>query len=109
MLTRTATTVTHYYSHLLVAIIRLESGTLRVGDMIHICRHTTDFSQKVETLEVNHVPVISETERNRRHRALSFGWSHAIYAGLSIVRLVHRRFDTLDLKEAKALLVEPGD
>jgi hypothetical protein len=49
--------VTHYYSHLSVAIIRLESGTLRVGDMIHIRGHTTDFSLKVESLEVNHASV----------------------------------------------------
>jgi hypothetical protein len=49
--------VTHYYSHLSVAIIRMESGTLRVGDVIHIRGHTTDFSQKVESLEVNHAPV----------------------------------------------------
>jgi hypothetical protein len=49
--------VTHYYSHLLVAIIGLESGTLRVGDMIHIRGHTTDFSQQVESLEVNHAHV----------------------------------------------------
>jgi hypothetical protein len=49
--------VTHYYSHLSVAIIRLESGTLRVGDMIHIHGQTTDFGQKVESLEVNHAPV----------------------------------------------------
>ena len=49
--------VTHYYSHLSVAIIRLESGTLRVGDVIHIRGHTTDFNQKVESLEVNHAPV----------------------------------------------------
>jgi putative protease len=48
--------VTHYYSHLLVASLRLESGTLRVGDVIHIRGHTTDFSQKVESLEVNHAP-----------------------------------------------------
>jgi hypothetical protein len=48
--------VTHYYSHLSVATLRLESGTLRVGDMIHIRGHTTDFSQKVESLEVNHAP-----------------------------------------------------
>src|SRR5438046_1898704 len=46
--------VTHYYSHLSVATLRLESGTLRVGDVIHIRGHTTDFSQKVESLEVNH-------------------------------------------------------
>ncbi len=46
--------VTHYYSHLSVATLRLESGTLRVGDVIHILGHTTDFSQEVESLEVNH-------------------------------------------------------
>ena len=28
--------VTHYYSHLSVATLRLDSGTLRVGDVIHI-------------------------------------------------------------------------
>ena len=49
--------MTHYYSHLAVATIRLESGRLRVGDVIHIRGHTTDFIQKVETLEVNHAPV----------------------------------------------------
>ena len=30
--------------------------TLRVGDVIHICEHTTDFRQKVESLEVDHTP-----------------------------------------------------
>jgi putative protease len=48
--------VTHYYSHLSVATLRL-SGTLRVGDVIHIRGHTTDFKQRVESLEVNHAPV----------------------------------------------------
>jgi hypothetical protein len=48
--------VTHYYGHLSVAILRLESATLHIGDMIHIRGHTTDFSQKVESLEVNHAP-----------------------------------------------------
>jgi translation elongation factor EF-1alpha len=48
--------VTHYYSHLSVATLRLESGTLRVADVIHIRGHTTDFSQRVESLEVNHAP-----------------------------------------------------
>ena len=40
--------LTHYYSHPSVATLRLESGPLRVGDVIHICGHTTDLSQKVE-------------------------------------------------------------
>jgi hypothetical protein len=34
------------------ATIRLETGALRVGDVIHIRGHTTDFRQKVEYLEV---------------------------------------------------------
>jgi hypothetical protein len=38
--------------------MQLEPGaTLRVGEMIHILGHTTDFTQKVESLEVNHAPV----------------------------------------------------
>jgi hypothetical protein len=50
--------ITHYYSHLSVAIMQLEPGaTLRVGDVIHIWGHTTDFTQKVESLEVDHAPV----------------------------------------------------
>ncbi len=47
--------VTHYFGHVSVAIVRLESGTLRVGDMIHIQGHTTDFKQKVESLQVDHL------------------------------------------------------
>ena len=50
--------VAHYYSHLSVVALALEPGTtLRVGDVIHIHGHTTDFTQKVESLEVNHAPV----------------------------------------------------
>ncbi len=49
--------VTHYYGHLSVAIVKLESGTLRVGDTIHIRGHTSDFSQRVESLQIGHAPV----------------------------------------------------
>jgi hypothetical protein len=48
--------VAHYYGHLSVAILRLDSGTLRIGDVIHIRGHTTDFSQRVESLEIDHAP-----------------------------------------------------
>lgn len=50
--------VTHYYSHLSVVAMQLEPGaTLRVGDVIHIHGHSTDFTQRVESLEVNHASV----------------------------------------------------
>jgi hypothetical protein len=38
--------------------MRLEPGTaLHVGDVLHIHGHTTDFTQKVDSLEVDHAPV----------------------------------------------------
>lgn len=49
--------VTHYYGHLSVAVVKLESGTVRVGDTIHIRGHTSDFSQRVESLQIGHAPV----------------------------------------------------
>lgn len=51
--------VTHYFSHLAVAVFRLDPGaTLRVGDRIHIRGHTTDFGQRVDSLQVEHQPVM---------------------------------------------------
>jgi hypothetical protein len=50
--------VAHYYGHLSVAVVKLEPGiTLRVGDNIHIKGHTSDFGQRVESLQVGHSPV----------------------------------------------------
>ena len=50
--------VTHYYGDLSVAVVKLEPGiTLRVGDNIHIKGHTSDFGQRVESLQVGHSPV----------------------------------------------------
>ena len=51
--------VTHYYSHLSVAALQLDPGaTLRAGDVIHVLGHTTDFSQRVESLEVDRKPLL---------------------------------------------------
>jgi len=59
--------VTHYYSHLTVAIVQLDAGNLRVGDVIHIKGHTSDFSQPVESMEIDHVHV------NEARTGKSFG------------------------------------
>jgi hypothetical protein len=50
-------TVTHYFTHLGVAIVQLETGALREGDMVHIKGHTSDFSQRVESMELDHAHV----------------------------------------------------
>jgi len=46
--------VTHYYSHLNVAVFEITDGELNVGDTVHIVGHTTNFTQPVETMQVEH-------------------------------------------------------
>jgi hypothetical protein len=46
--------ISHYYSHLGVAVIRMERGELHVGDTIHVQGHTSNFRQRVESMEVEH-------------------------------------------------------
>ncbi len=46
-------TVTHYYGKLSVGIVEL-SDSLRVGETIHIKGHTTDVTQNVESIQIEH-------------------------------------------------------
>ena len=45
--------ITHYFSHLGVAAIELTEGELKVGDKIHIKGHTSDFTQEIDSLQIN--------------------------------------------------------
>lgn len=45
--------VTHYYNRISVAVVQL-AGELQVGDQIVIIGHTTEFTQPVESLEIEH-------------------------------------------------------
>ena len=45
--------VTHFYDHISVAVVEL-SGALTLGDKIAILGHTTEFTQTVESMEVEH-------------------------------------------------------
>lgn len=48
--------VTHYFDHINVAVLAL-TEPLRVGDTVHILGHSTDFKQKVTSLQIEHQPV----------------------------------------------------
>ncbi len=49
--------ITHYFSKINVGILELSKGTLQVGDTIHIKGHTSDFYQKIESMQLEHNPV----------------------------------------------------
>lgn len=44
--------VTHYFSKIGVAAIEITNGTLAVGDVIHIQGHTSNFTQTVDSMQV---------------------------------------------------------
>ncbi len=44
--------VIHYWGKLGVAGLRITQGELRVGDTIHIKGHTSDFTQPVESIQI---------------------------------------------------------
>ena len=68
--------ISDYFAKIGVAAIEL-TGSLSVGDTIHIKGHTTDFEQKVESMQIEHQSVekanpgdsigIKVTERVRDH------------------------------------------
>ena len=45
--------VTHYWSHLGVAGVHLDSP-LNIGDHVHIVGHTSNFEQDVRSMEIDH-------------------------------------------------------
>ncbi len=45
--------VTHYFGKVGVAAVELEDE-LRVGDTIHIKGHTSDWTQKVDSMQIEH-------------------------------------------------------
>ncbi len=48
--------ITHYYGHINVGIVEL-SDALKVGETIHIKGHSSDFTQNVDSMQIEHANV----------------------------------------------------
>ena len=51
--------VTHYFGKANVAAVKITDDQLNVGDTIHIVGHTSDFTQKIESMQVDRASVES--------------------------------------------------
>lgn len=51
--------VSHYFTRIGVAAVKITADVLNVGDTIHIKGHTTDFQQVIESMQIEHVQVKS--------------------------------------------------
>jgi hypothetical protein len=53
--------VTHYFSKVGVAAIQITQDTLRVGDTVHVKGHTSDFTQPIDSMQVDNQSVAEAT------------------------------------------------
>jgi len=49
--------VTHYFPHVKAAAVMVLKDSLKVGGDIYIKGHTTDFKEKVKSMQLDHVPI----------------------------------------------------
>jgi putative protease len=49
--------VEHFFTNVNVAAIRITSGELKLGDTIHFVGSTTDFKQKIDSMQIDRKPV----------------------------------------------------
>ncbi len=69
--------VVHYFKGPSVAVVRISGGALAIGDRIRVHGHTTDFTEQISSMEVDHKKVeragpgdevaIQVTDRTRPH------------------------------------------
>ncbi len=49
--------VTHYFGKANVAAVKITEGELHVGDTIHVVGHTSDFTQTIDSMQIDRAPV----------------------------------------------------
>ena len=50
--------IEHYFSKAMVAALKITKGSLKVGDTVHFKGHTTDFNQAIDSMQIDHKPVM---------------------------------------------------
>jgi hypothetical protein len=49
--------VTHYFPKVKAGVIKITKGPLRLGDVIYIKGHTTDFKQRISSMQIERKPI----------------------------------------------------
>lgn len=49
--------ITHYFPKVSAAVVKLTKGSLSTGANIYIKGHTSNFTEKVESIQLDHVPI----------------------------------------------------
>ena len=49
--------VTHYFPHVKAGVILITKGRISLGDTLQIKGHTTDLKQRVNSMQMNNMPI----------------------------------------------------
>lgn len=49
--------VTHYFPHVNAAAVKILKGPVKVGEEVYVKGHTTDFKEKIESMQLDHAPI----------------------------------------------------
>jgi putative protease len=49
--------IEHFFTNISVAAIKITDGELKIGDTIHIVGAHTDFTQKIDRMEIDRNPI----------------------------------------------------
>jgi translation elongation factor EF-1alpha len=49
--------ISHFFPKISVAVIEITAGSLKVGETIRIKGHTSDFTQTVDSLQMEHLQI----------------------------------------------------
>ena len=75
--------VTHYFPHVNAAAVLLLKDGLKVGDKIYLKGHTTDFKEKVRSIELDHVSI----EEGRKAQEIGLFVKSRVRIGDSVYRI----------------------
>jgi translation elongation factor EF-Tu-like GTPase len=49
--------VTHYFSQVNAAVVKIKKGSLKLGDQLYFKGHTTDLKSTIESLQIDRKPI----------------------------------------------------
>lgn len=75
--------VTHYFPHVKAAAVLILKDSLKAGDQIYIKGHTTDFKEKVASMQLDHVSV----PEGRRGQEIGLLVKNRVRIGDSVYRI----------------------
>ena len=75
--------VDHWFGHIEVAGVEVTVGQLSVGDTVHISGHTTDFTEKIESMQIEGESVLNASKGDQ----VGIKVSDRVRAGDSVYRV----------------------